>query len=58
MVTKLESELRLKENIIHEMEIQKDCQEGLVENLLLNLKSLSNAVSNKIGINFETPPID
>jgi len=26
--------------------------------LLLNLKTLSNAVSTKIGINFETPPID
>lgn len=40
------------------MEVEKGCQAGLVENLLLNLKTLSSAVQTKIGINFETPPID
>lgn len=41
-----------------EMKTEKGCQEGLVEKLIDDIKSLSSAMSTKLGMKFETPPID
>lgn len=41
-----------------EMKTEKGCQAGLVEKLLDDIKCLSSAVSTKLGMKFETPPVD